>query len=157
MYFASVLLLTVVLPVISIVIEAAGFPSGAVLTLLVGRWFVFWAVGVRLFVAGIRQIGQPQFTAGEIFGIRDPASLPIVREVGFGNLAMGFLGICSIFRADWVVPGAIVGGLYYGLAGFGHVFKKDRNPKERLALISDIAMFALLAWFTLRSLGPRIN
>ena len=157
MYFASVLLLTLVLPVISIFVEAAGFPTGAVMTFLIGRWFVFWAVGVRLFVAGLRQTGQPQVTAREIFGIRDPASLPIVREVGFGNLAMGFLGICSIFRADWILPGAIVGGLYYGLAGLGHVFKKDKNPKERLALISDIGMFVLLAWFTLRSLGPRIN
>jgi hypothetical protein len=129
MYFASVLLLTVVLPVISIFMEAAGFPTGAVLILLVGRWFVFWAVGVRLFVAGLRQTGQPQFTAREIFGIRDPASLPIVREVGFGNLAMSFLGICSIFRADWVVPGAIVGGLYYGLAGLGHVLKKRQEPQ----------------------------
>jgi hypothetical protein len=73
MYFASVLLLTLVLPVISIFIEAAGSPTGAVMTFLIGRWFVFWAVGVRLFVAGLRQTGQPQFTAREIFGIRDPA------------------------------------------------------------------------------------
>ena len=142
---------------ISIFIEAAGFPSGAAITFLIGRWFVFWAVGVRLFVAGLRQTGQPQFTAREIFGIGDPASVPIVREVGFLNLAMGFLSICSALRAAWVMPGAVVGGLYYGLAGLGHVFKKDKNPKEPLAPISNLGVFALLAWFTLRSLGERIN
>jgi hypothetical protein len=31
---------------------------------LVGKWFVFWAaVGVRLGLAGLRQILQPSFTA----------------------------------------------------------------------------------------------
>jgi hypothetical protein len=33
------------------------------------RWFVFWAVGVRLLVAGLRQITQPRFTAEEILGV----------------------------------------------------------------------------------------
>jgi hypothetical protein len=36
------------------------------LWLLLGRWFVFWAVGVRLLTAGIRQIAQPRFTAETI-------------------------------------------------------------------------------------------
>ena len=33
---------------------------------LVGRWFVFWAVGVRLSLAGLRQFLQPAFTARQI-------------------------------------------------------------------------------------------
>jgi hypothetical protein len=156
MYLVSVILLLLVLPVISIVIEAAGFPNGASTIFLIGRWFVFWAVGVRLFIAGVRQTIQPQFTATEIFGTRDLGSLPIVREVGFANLSMGFLGICSVFHADWILPGAIVGGLYYGLAGLGHAFKKEKNTKERIAMISDVFIFVLLAWFVLRSLESHI-
>jgi len=46
-----------------------------------------------------------------------------------------------------VVPAAIVGGLYYGLAGLGHLFRPNRNFKERTALVSDLAIFVLLAVF----------
>jgi len=92
MYFASVILLLVVLPIVSIAAEAA-LSHHAMNMALVGRWFVFWGVGVRLFLAGVRQVVQPRFTAEEIFGIHDTGSFAIVREVGFANLSMGFLGV----------------------------------------------------------------
>ncbi len=143
MYFALVILLMLVLPVISILIEAGGSSSSTTLIPLIGKWFVFWAAGVRMFLAGIRQVLQPKFTAKEIFAIDDIESLPIVREVGFANLSIGFLGICSVFRGDWILPAAMVGGLYYGFAGLGHVFQRHRNAKKNLAMISDIFIFFL--------------
>lgn len=114
---------------------------------LVGKWFTFWAVGVRLFLAGVTQTFRPQFTAESIFAIKDQAALAIVREVGFGNLAMGTLGLLSLAYPDWVMPAAIVGGLYYGLAGVGHAMRGERNVKEQIALVSDLAIFVLLAIF----------
>jgi hypothetical protein len=96
MYFASVVLLIFVLPVGSIVIDALWLRDGAELMFLIGKWFVFWAVGVRLLLAGIRQVAQPAFTAESIFASKDPAAHAIVREVGFGNLAMGVLGLASL-------------------------------------------------------------
>jgi hypothetical protein len=59
-----------------------------------------------------------------------------VREVGFGNLAFGTLGVLSLFRPDWVVPAAIAGGIHYGLAGAGHIPQKNKNPKEWTAMRS---------------------
>ena len=56
---------------------------------IIGKWFTFWACGVRLSLAGLRQTLQPAFTATEIFQLSDPATHPLVREIGFGNLAMG--------------------------------------------------------------------
>ncbi len=146
-----------VLPVISILIEAGGSSSSTTLIPLIGKWFVFWAAGVRMFLAGIRQVLQPKFTAKEIFAIDDIESLPIVREVGFANLSIGFLGICSVFRGDWILPAAMVGGLYYGFAGLGHVFQKHRNAKKNLAMISDIFIFFLFAWVVFSSLRSRIS
>jgi hypothetical protein len=118
---------------------------------LVGRWFVFWGVGVRLLLAGIRQVIQPRFTAEKIFDVRDPGSFPIVREVGFSNLSMGFLGVCTLFRGDWLVSAALVSGLYYGLAGAGHVFSQEKNAKEYMAMISDGFIFVVLLVFVLKS------
>ena len=34
---------------------------------LFSKWFIFSAVGLRLFLAGIKQIVDPAFTAKEIF------------------------------------------------------------------------------------------
>jgi hypothetical protein len=150
MYVVSVVLLMLVLPLVSIAIELSmGSHGGAVF--VVGRWFVFWGAGVRLFIAGIRQVVQPSFTAG-LLGVKDSSALVVVRELGLANISMGLLSICSLFRAEWVVPGAIVGGLYYGLAGAGHVVHKDRSAHENLAMFSDLGIFVLLAVFVVMSL-----
>jgi hypothetical protein len=147
MYLISVILLLAVLPAASILIEALRAGGGADLLLLIGKWFVFWVVGVRLFIAGVRQVVQPQFTAENIFAVKDHSALPIVREVGFGNLAIGILGLASPALSAFVVPAAMVGGLYYGLAGIGHAVRGDKNLNEWTALISDFFAFAVLAVF----------
>jgi hypothetical protein len=152
MYFAVVILLLLVLPVISVTAEATLSQHASSLEFLIGKWFVFWAVGVRLFIAGARQVIQPRFTAEEIFGLGDRSAFPIVRELGFANLSMGLLGICSLARVDWIVPAAIVGGLYYALAGIGHAFQKEKNAKEYMAMFSDGFIFLVLLVFVVRSL-----
>jgi hypothetical protein len=60
---------------------------------------------------------------------------------------MGTLGLLSLANPGLLVPAAIVGGLYYGLAGPGHVVRKIRNFKEQTALVSDLLIFLLLAGF----------
>jgi hypothetical protein len=147
MYLVSIIVLMLVLPLISVAAEAPVLPDAAALMALVGKWFTFWAVGVRLFVAGLSQVFRPQFTAETIFELKDPGALAIVREVGFANLSMGTLGLLSHANPDFLVPAAIVGGLYYGLAGLGHVVRKTRNFKEQTALVSDLLIFLLLAGF----------
>lgn len=143
MYAASVLLLLFVIPAASVAAEV--LLHGGSLWVLTAKWFVFWAVGARLFIAGIFQTLRPQMTAHSIFEIKDPAALGIVREVGFGNLSMGVLGLLILVKPEWLVPAAIVGGLYYGLAGAGHWMRGGGNAKERLALWSDFYAFVLLA------------
>ena len=116
MYLASIVLLLFVLPAGCVIGQMLWFAGAADVMLLVGKWFVFWAVGVRLFIAGVRQVAQPQFTAESIFEIKDRAAFAIVRELGFANLSTGTLGLANLAVPAWVVPAAIVGGLFYGLA-----------------------------------------
>ena len=54
MYIAVVALTMLVLPLVSIAINSAYLPGGLAVV-LVGRWFVFWGVGVRLGLAGMRR------------------------------------------------------------------------------------------------------
>jgi hypothetical protein len=57
-----------------------------------------------------------------------------------------------LFWVGWLVPAAVVGGLYYGLAGALHVFSQEKNAKEYMAMISDGFIFVVLLVFVLKSL-----
>jgi hypothetical protein len=150
MYYASVLLLTLILPAGSIFAEQALAHSVVPLMLLVGKWFAFWAGGVRLLVAGIRQNAQPRFTAETIFGITSDDPLPFIQELGMANIAMGTIGIVAGFVPVFVLPAAIVGGLYYAQAGIGHIRHGGRNAQRNLAMISDlfvaVALLSYVGW-----------
>lgn len=146
-YLASVTLLTFVLPAIG---TAAGhFATGAAWTFgLFGKWFIFSAVGLRLFLAGIKQVKDPAFTAKQIFHIDSPESYPILRELGFANMCFGLVGIVSLFRPEWRVVSAFASGLYYGITGIQHGMKGAAGINEKFALWTDLVIFGvLLAYF----------
>ncbi len=137
-----------ILPVASIIIETAVLGNYSAIGLLSGKWFSFWAVGIRLFTAGLRQSFFPQFTAKDIFEFKTDESFIIIRELGFANISIGVLGIYSVFNSSWVMPAAIAGCLFYGLAGINHLFMKKRNRIENIAMISDIfIMLVLIIYF----------
>lgn len=148
MYLVMVLGLMVVAPIASVIIELiAGGGSGDVM-LLVGRWFVFWAVGVRLFTAGLSQSFRPGFTAGNILDAKaDPTVNQIVQELGFANLAIGTIGILSLSISGWLVPAALAGALFLGLAGIRHIAKPRKNTREWIATLTDLLVFVVLLAF----------
>jgi len=150
MYYAMIVMLMGVLPLGSMLVEHAA--GNADWLALVGRWFVFWAGGVRLLLAGGRQVLNPAFTAKTIFEIADPDAGRIVTELGFANLAMGLVSAASIVRPGWVLPAAIVTGLYYGFAGVRHLFNTHRNRIENWATASDLWVFVVLAAYAVLTL-----
>src|SRR5580704_612700 len=87
-YFVAVLLTTVGLPIASTAIEWLVRPEAGLIA-TAGKWFVFWGVGIRLFLAGISQVGRPSFTASNIFRIKDISAEKIVSELGYANVSMG--------------------------------------------------------------------
>jgi hypothetical protein len=160
MYVVMVLALTIVAPVVSVIVELAATGSGSGsgfsdMALLAGKWFTFWGVGVRLFSAGVSQTIRPDFTARTILGGgTDKGANLIVQELGFANLAIGLVGILSLPLSGWVVPAALAGGLFLGLAGIRHIAKPGKNTKEWLATVSDLVVsvvvlaFVLFSWAT---------
>jgi hypothetical protein len=138
-----------VLPIGSIGAEHFYFHSSAPLPLplLVGKWFVFWAAGVRLFLAGLRQFFQPRFTAQHIFQIKGDDALPVVRELGVANFATGVAGIASLAKPGFVLPVAIITAIFYGVAGVRHVAEKGKTVNEKIAMISDLLVFLVFATY----------
>jgi hypothetical protein len=141
-----------ILPILCIIVEVL-FEGITVTIGLFAKWFVFCAVGLRLFVAGIKQVINPGFTALHIFGIDDTAVLPIVRELGFANISFGLLGIVSLFLPEWRVASAFVSGVYYGLAALQHIIKKPAGANEKFALVTDVIVFLLLLVYCFYSIG----
>jgi len=137
LYYATVTLLMFVLPLASIAVDAAvhHMPWTVV---LVARWYVFWAVGIRLLLAGTRQILQPRYTARTILGIEGDDALLLVRELGFANLSIGIAGTLSLGFGGWALPLALAGGIFYGLAGINHALQPHRNRLEQVAMGTDL-------------------
>lgn len=150
MYFVIVFALMLVLPVAGISVEVlAG--QAAFTPALVGKWFVFWSVGVRLGMAGLRQILQPRYTAEVILSLKSEDSLVLVRELGFANLSIGLIGLASLVQPSWSSAAALAGGVFYALAGVQHTFRAERNGKETIAMASDLwAAVVLLSSLSLQ-------
>lgn len=110
-YIISVSVLTFIFPVIGFVCEQLTSQTPMTFELF-GKWFIFSAVGLRLFLAGIKQVKNPEFTAKQIFHIDSPQSYPILRELGFANICFGLVGIVSIFKPDWRIVSAFASGIY---------------------------------------------
>jgi hypothetical protein len=146
MYAVMVWGLMVVLPIVSIGAEWLQTP-GADIVVLIGKWFVFWAVGVRLLTAGLKQMLQPAFTAKGIFHIEDPKAFTLVIELGISNLAIGVLGVLSLYFAGWTLPAAVYGIIFYGIAAFRHLRTPNRTATETLATWSDLWAAVVLAVF----------
>ena len=138
-----------VLPIGSIIAEAT-LSLNSNIIFLIGKWFVFWAIGIRIFTAGIRQITQPKFTAKDILGLKETESWILVRELGFANTALGVLGILSIFFQEWILPSALAGSIFLGLAGINHLLTKNKNIYEKAAMISNLLIsIVLIIYFVL--------
>ncbi|HEX7757667.1 MAG TPA: DUF6790 family protein [Niabella sp.] len=143
-YITVVSVLTFLLPLICSVAEMLVDKQSSVSFGLFGKWFIFSAVGVRLFIAGVKQTTDPAFTAKEIFHLQNPESYPIVRELGFANLCFGLIGIMSLFFPQWRVVSAFGSGLYYGIAGLQHFLKKPVGVNEKFAMVTDLLIFLVL-------------
>lgn len=147
MHLLAVVVLMLILPIGSIAVEYVAAVEAIGLLPLVGKWFVFWASGVRLLLAGLSQIFRPEFTARRIFRIGDVEAQKIVSELGFANVAVGAICVLSFQFPAWVLPAAICSGMFYGLAGAKHVLNQPRTPSENVAMVSDLFVFAVLAVF----------
>ena len=150
-YLISVTITAIVLPVVAFIAEH--FINSTPLTFeLFGKWFIFSAAGLRLFIAGIKQSTNPAFTAKQIFHIESSDSFPIVRELGFANICFGLVGIVSLFKPEWRIVSAFASGIYYAFAALLHIIKKPAGKNEQLALWSDLLIAAILLIYFIKTI-----
>ncbi|HVY73531.1 MAG TPA: DUF6790 family protein [Puia sp.] len=150
-YIIGVSILTFIFPALATIIGHRQGNNTAMFALFC-KWFIFSAVRIRLFIAGLRQTITPEFTAKQIFHIDNPDCLPIVRELGFANICFGLVGLISLFKPEWRMVSAFASGVYYGLAGIMHLIKKPAGANEQFALWTDLIIFLILVAYVSRYL-----
>ena len=140
MYLYFILATEWVLPLLAIGVEYRR--QTGPLPEIVGKWFLFCGVGVRLSVAGLSQILNPGFTAAMLH--LDAGAHVIVQELGFTNLLLGGIALLSLFQPGYRVL-ATGGAGFMGFAGFLHLSRlsPETTMNETLALISDLWIFAV--------------
>ncbi len=135
-YFILVIGQTIVLPIVSALIELLMVGGDPVLVF--GKWWVFWGVGTRLLVAGIAQVSGKGPTT-QILGAAHPSAqeVQLTRELGTANIGMGAAGLLALVPG-WALPAGLAGGVFLLIAGILHLPKKGKNPQETLATWTDL-------------------
>jgi hypothetical protein len=142
-YLIFLLLLDLILPLASIFIDHV-MNQVAIDPALVGKWVLFFSVGVRVFIAGLVQVVSPGFTATKIFRFRHKESYPVIRELGFGNISLGVIGMLSLAKVEWRGITSIAAGIFFGLAGVQHLLRKPDSFNEIVAMITDQLVFVIM-------------
>ena len=144
MHLTIVVLTMLIIPLFCVYAQKNGDEQ---LIPLIGKWFLFWGAGVRLTIAGIRQIIAPQLTVEGIFGVHDPRIWPLAQELGFWNLSVGILCMVTLLRYEWRQVLALASGLFFLAAGVKHVLSDHRTLEANTAMVSDIGIAAVLLGF----------
>lgn len=141
------MVLFVLLPVISAIAEKAIKP-GSLSWMLFGKWFVFWAFGFRLFIAGIKQASDPSLSAkrhnNEIF--------EMVRGLGITNICLGVGGILSLINETWRQVIAILGCLFFGLNTISCFTGGLTALNQKLTALFSLLVFIILLLYVLKVL-----
>lgn len=137
-YFIVVIGQTIVLPVVSGIIELLAVGGDPVLVF--GKWWVFWGVGTRLLLAGVVQVSGGGPTAA-VLGTAKPsvAEVQLIRELGTANIGMGLAGLLALVPG-WALPAGLAGGVFLLIAGILHVPKKGKNAQESVATWTDLVV-----------------
>lgn len=147
-YFAGSFLFILVLPLLSIVIEflltKATLDPG-----LIGKWFIFWSIGIRLFFTGIYQIINPEFKVSSKVITTGKENLLVIRELGLANISIGLIGIISVFNNEWRQVAAIAGVVFFGLTGIQHFLQKPGTNNEMVVMGIEIFMFSIILLYLL--------
>jgi hypothetical protein len=147
-YFMMVFGITVLFPLILVINEI--ITTGVQLSLLlVAKWFVFSALGLRLFAAGLIQLFRPSFTAQKIFMITDSKATELVQELGVHNVLMGIVGMLVIVFPQHTLAIAAFTGSYFGVAGILHATRKCRSTNQTIAMIFDLVIALVVVIFLL--------
>lgn len=126
-HIIGVYLLTVLLPFAAMCIEAIGKRDKVSIS-VIEKWFLFFAVGIRFLVRGVKQAAESKLQTSD----------------GLARLSFGVVALISLAVPSWRNVSAFGSGLYFGAAAFSCLLAKPAGPNETFTLISNSCIFLIL-------------
>lgn len=137
----NIMFLTV-LPLLSAAAEYH-FAKVNISAALVGKWFIFWTVGIRFLVAGFIQVIR-QGRGGSAILLQGDQSGEFGKILGLVKMFLAGLAFLCMMKESWSLLAAITVGIYVGLAGFQHDFKKPGTAEGWISMIYDMIVFVVI-------------
>ena len=139
----AVILLMIALPLICIITEHL-ISAEPIDPVLIGKWFMFWGMGVQLFLTGL--LG---YLALRIASLKNWTDTRTAYFSGIGdskllNIAVGVLAMLSLYFNRFREATAIAGGIFFGLRAFGRLIRKSDLGGESLLILSDLFLFCMI-------------
>jgi len=119
---------------------------------IIGNWFIFWSIGIRLFTAGLMQIFNPVYTANLLrLNLND---FIVIRELGLSNLSIGLLGIISFYKHGLQKYVCIYILIFFSGASIIHITRllQYSNFDEIITLITNIFIIMISIFGIIKSI-----
>ena len=140
--FTNALLLTA-LPVLSVAYEYH-FAQAALTGALIGKWFAFWAIGVRLMLAGCTQLASRRSKSRDVFAAREDSKI-VKKATGVADIVLAAMGFLCFEIGEASLLATITLGIYMGLACLQQDFKKPATITGWINMVYDLIVFAVIA------------
>lgn len=129
-----------VLPLVSAAVEYH-FTKTGMSAVLVGKWFIFWTVGIRFLVAGFTQVIRQGRGALILQG---DTTGGFGKVLGLVKMLLAGMAFLCVMKDSWSLLAAITVGVYVGLAGFQHDFKKPNTAEGWISMVYDMIVFTVI-------------
>ncbi len=109
---------------------------------LIGKWFIFWGLGVYLLASGIVHMVRPLADLNRFYGSKDQVARGMVRKLGIAKITMGVAGILSLFNGQLLEITALMTVVYFGMTTLWYFLRKADPAYEAFTLVSDLMLFS---------------
>lgn len=129
----------VALPVLSVLVQHH-LTKVAITPALLGKWFIVWVLGIRLMVVGFVQVVHRGRSAVQ----HSDDGIDLGKITGLAKMVLAGLGFLCVAYHQWSLLPTITVGIYLGLAGFQHDFKKPTTTEGWISMIYDMVVFTVI-------------
>jgi hypothetical protein len=136
-------LLLAILPLLSVAGEQH-FVNASISIILLGKWFLFWTIGVRLMVKGFAQVIRSVRNGNSSLLNRDETG-DFTKMLGLAKMALAGMGFLCVVNDQWSLLATITVGVYLGLTGFQHDFKRPTTTRGWMSMSYDFLVFTVIA------------
>ena len=149
----AVFLNILVLPILSIIFNLIiNYRKNIVENIyeIIGKWFIFWALGIRLVIAGLMQLFNPIYTNNLLqLNLND---FIIIQELGLANFSIGLLCIISFFKKLLQKYVCLYMFIFFIGASTLHIIRiKNINFDELITLVTNIILIVVALYGIINS------